>query len=208
MNFEESILLPKVQFESLVKNKEDHGDMSGGGGRVKKIFHKKTPPLKKKECGPKPKKKNFLAQTPPIVPEQKDNLEFLSYIQKKRQQMNNSEKPTGLLTSAVGNHTDLTKPIAVMHTEKDDTEKLDKFFPPDDRFKVYRILSILKNQSHDFKWDPKSFEITLNGEFLPGSNIIDIISYLLGLNADRWSSEDPSLLHTKKLAFQERAINL
>jgi hypothetical protein len=72
-----------------------------------------------------------------------------------------------------------------------DEQDLLSMFPPETQFKVKRLLLLLRKHSNLVTWDPKTYELTIFGKHYPKSNIIDIISYLLGMNVQgKWMSED------------------
>ena len=186
--------LNQIKTGGVVGEEEDDDDQQEqtGSGRGKKRTKKKK---KKKEEGEDNslQSKNFF-QDP----------EYMSFLQKRRRKvfdgMNSGGdallNPTYNMQSA-NNSSDGVKAIAAAITgEKNPVFKnnngahLAKLFPPENRFKVYRLLSEIDKHPDIVRWDPNTLELITFGQQHPKSNIVDIISYLIGMNSQAYISEN------------------
>ena len=82
-----------------------------------------------------------------------------------------------------------TNPISEFRTSEENYAKIVKYFPKDEHYSVFRILRVIKKLYDKIQINLENYELTLNGEIIVGSNVIDIISFLLGINLSHYSSQ-------------------
>jgi hypothetical protein len=117
--------------------------------------------------------------SPAVVGEDSKQAQFRKFLEEKRRHS---------YVKNVGATSGLLKEASI--TPQDEQDLL-TMFPPETQFKVKRLLLLLRRHSNLVTWDPKTYELTIFGKHYPKSNIIDIISYLLGMNVQgKWMSED------------------
>ena len=63
-------------------------------------------------------------------------------------------------------------------TEFQGDEEILKYFKPNEKPLIYRLLKFLRLNDDVIKQDADTLEVTINGQEYPGSSIVDILSYL------------------------------
>ena len=63
-------------------------------------------------------------------------------------------------------------------------EEILKFFRPNEKPFIYKLLKFLKMNGDVITWDDDTLEVNINGRDYPGSNIVDILSYLADKNSN------------------------
>ena len=72
-------------------------------------------------------------------------------------------------------------------------EDIAKFFPEQDSFKVLRILDLMRLNPQKLSWNPQNREMIINGQEHSGTDVVDIISFLLGFQHSHWHTHDEVL---------------
>ena len=57
-------------------------------------------------------------------------------------------------------------------------EEILKFFRPNEKPFIYKLLKFLRMNGDVITWDDDTLEVNINGQDYPGSSIVDILSYL------------------------------
>ena len=63
-------------------------------------------------------------------------------------------------------------------------EEILKFFRPNEKPFIYRLLKFLRMNGDVITWDDDTLEVNINGQDYPGSSIVDILSYLADKNSN------------------------
>ena len=63
-------------------------------------------------------------------------------------------------------------------------EEILKFFRPNEKPFIYRLLKFLRMNGDVITWDDDTLEVNINGQDYPGSSIVDILSYLVDKNSN------------------------
>ena len=63
-------------------------------------------------------------------------------------------------------------------------EEILKFFRPNEKPFIYRLLKFLRMNGDVITWDDDTLEVNINGQDYPGSSIVDILSYLTDKNSN------------------------
>ena len=56
-------------------------------------------------------------------------------------------------------------------------EEILKFFRPNEKPFIYKLLKFLRMSGDVITWDDDTLEVNINGRDYPGSRIVDILSY-------------------------------
>ena len=59
-----------------------------------------------------------------------------------------------------------------------------KFFRPNEKPFIYKLLKFLRMNGDVITWDDDTLEVNINGQDYPGSSIVDILSYLADKNSN------------------------
>ena len=84
--------------------------------------------------------------------------------------LNNAEKKSNLMKNA-----------NILEGIQGDEEIL-KFFIPNEKPFIYKLLKFLRMNGDVITWDDDTLEVNINGQDYPGSSIVDILSYLTDKN--------------------------
>ena len=68
-----------------------------------------------------------------------------------------------------------------------------KMFPQTETFKLERIFFYIRQQPGLIGWNPQTLELIAFKKICPGSNIVEILSYLIGMNTRSYVSENKHL---------------
>ena len=63
-------------------------------------------------------------------------------------------------------------------------EEILKFFRPNEKLFIYKLLKFLRMNRDVFTWDDDTLEVNINGRDYPGFSIVDILSYLTDKNSN------------------------
>lgn len=64
-----------------------------------------------------------------------------------------------------------------------------KWFSPEHQSAIFRIVKAMRKYPDVVHWDEENFELTISDRYLPGSNLIDILTFLVtGEDEDRYYS--------------------
>ena len=63
-------------------------------------------------------------------------------------------------------------------------EEILKFFRPNEKPSIYKLLKFLRMKRDVITWDDDTLEVNINGQDYPGSSIVDILSYLMDKNSN------------------------
>ena len=63
-------------------------------------------------------------------------------------------------------------------------EEILKFFRPNEKPFIYKLLKFLRMKGDVITWDDDTLEVNINGRDYPGSSIVDILSYLTDKNSN------------------------
>ena len=63
-------------------------------------------------------------------------------------------------------------------------EEILKFFRPNKKLFIYKLLKFLRMNRDVITWDDDTLEVNINGQDYPGSSIVDILSYLTDKNSN------------------------
>ena len=63
-------------------------------------------------------------------------------------------------------------------------EEILKFFRPNEKPFIYKLLKFLRMNRDVITWDDGTLEVNINGRDYPGSSIVDILSYLTDKNSN------------------------
>ena len=63
-------------------------------------------------------------------------------------------------------------------------EEILKFFRPNEKPFIYKLLKFLRMNRDGITWDDDTLEVNINGQDYPGSSIVDILSYLMDKNSN------------------------
>ena len=58
-------------------------------------------------------------------------------------------------------------------------EEILKFFRPNEKPFIYKLLKFLRMNGDVITWDDDTLEVNINGQDYPGSSIVDILNYLM-----------------------------
>ena len=180
--YEESIVLPKDVF---LKLKEATPTTSV-------ITAPESAPLpndddeKTTQIGTGAKKKNRQEEEEKAAAEaakKREETEWLQFLQKTR---NTPIVPNGLVPLPSQPPIKDTTPLQM----KPDPKAIAHMFPPEFIFKVNRLLYYIGTRPKILSWDPQTMEMIAFNKIYPNSNIIEIISYLIGLQSPNWVTEN------------------
>ena len=211
--FKESIIVPKESFLNLIENKQlsipgYHGGVEepqqkkegeGGNPQLNMIQTQ----LQQQQGGGKKKKKKRVQKRnekegtsvdAATKKEENTNMysdpEYVAFLQeKRRKRFGNSNALAGAAAAAAAATGSLTNSNSGVKAGGVGSD-LVKLFPSESRFKVYRILRDIEKNPEVIQWNPQTLELITFGEEHPNSNIIDIISYLIGMNTQAYVSEN------------------
>ena len=155
MSFKESILIPKSVYLQLVSHKNKGSPNHSSSNKKTKQQNERRPVAKKfpemsYELLKDERRKKRVAERA-----RRRNLN--KYYQKKREQ--SQVEPPGL------------------NSDGAEGSLLDNF-PENKRHYVARLLSTLRKYRSVISWNPRNYQVTINGVHYPGSNLVDIIYYL------------------------------
>ena len=119
---------------------------------------------KKKKSSPPPIKK------PKLQEEQKQKLSTIPKHSNERAK--ERRKKSNLMKSAK-----ILKGIQA-------DEEILKFFRPNEKPFIYKLLKFLRMNGDVITWDDDTLEVKINGQDYPGSSIVDILSYLTDKNSN------------------------
>ena len=117
--------------------------------------------------------------------------DFLAFLRKKTALENMRHSSSSLNTFATERQNNEKSGLNSNRISKE--QDLVKLFPPDVRFKVYRILNEIRTRPDIISWEPFTHEMIAFQKLCPGSNIIDIISFFIGMSTRAYSSENELL---------------
>ena len=63
-------------------------------------------------------------------------------------------------------------------------EEILKFFRPNEKPFIYKLLKFLRMNGDVITWDDDTLEVNINGQDYLGSGIVDILSYLMEENSN------------------------
>ena len=63
-------------------------------------------------------------------------------------------------------------------------EEILKFFRPNEKPFIYKLLKFLRMNGDVITWDDDTLEVNINGQDYPGSSIVDILNYLTDKNSN------------------------
>ena len=63
-------------------------------------------------------------------------------------------------------------------------EEILKFFRPNEKTFIYKLLKFLRMNGDIITWDDDTLEVNINGRDYLGSSIVDILSYLMDKNSN------------------------
>ena len=63
-------------------------------------------------------------------------------------------------------------------------EEILKFFRPNEKPFIYKLLKFLRMNGGVITWDDDTLEVNINGRDYPGSSIVDILTYLMDKNSN------------------------
>ncbi len=175
MSFVESILIPKSSFLDIKEKLNNKNKKNNNNVVVNTSTPKKTRKKKKKTTTTNDDNK--------INEDVKNRLEFAKRIYKKqtRQQKNFGQKPT--------------------HVGYKPEYDILRFFPKDESYVVFRIMKIIWENKSIINYDMDTYELTIKGKFYPNSSLVDILSYLIGIQQDKyltsrhlWASNEKNII--------------
>ena len=126
---------------------------------IKKKKKSSSPPIKK------PKLQEEQKQKLPTIPKHSIRYELNERAKERRKKSN------------------LMKNAKILKGIQTDEEIL-KFFRPDEKPFIYKLLKFLRMNGDVITWDDDTLEVNINGRDYLGSSIVDILSYLADKNSN------------------------
>ncbi len=168
-NYSESILIPKATFEKL----QQQGHEDGGVVNTEKrnLLGLETPAVQQQQHGGGGKQGKKTS---------KEKAAFLRYLNEKRRKV-------------FGGFSRQQQDGNIANEEEAKKERLisiEKQFPHAERWKVSRLMTKVLGNPHKIDWVPGTYELVLNRRRYPGTNIVEILSFIFGLKGGRWETED------------------
>ena len=199
-SYQESVIIPKVEFLKLleaspsqaaitvednnsnvltnpppsIENKTPIKDEAttvqiGSGRHKRKSSHRKRKIIKS------PNRHNFY----------EDDPEFLKFLQSYRKP---SYKPNGYIPIQPSS---IISATATATPTTSNRNMLINMFPPEYSYKINRILHYMEQNPNILTYNPKTMELIAFNRTYPESNIVEILSYLTGMNNHKtWVSEN------------------
>ena len=154
--FTESFIVPKSVFQRL-EEEGGGGDEQVGGKKLRRTFQS----------------------------DDVGDAEFWKKMAEKRQQIT-EESASQIQDRAIGPVvTSRGEIVRSVKNEASNDETLSKFFPQlEVQAKVLKILHFIRKHGDLVTWNPKTLEVTIYGKHYPGSNLVDILDFLLVPNPD------------------------
>ena len=101
---------------------------------------------------------------------------YILYEAKRARRRDKARNSVGVKTSKSFGSVDLEE-----HTPAPDPyeKHILKWFSPKDQAGIFRIVKAMREHPGIIRWDEQNFELTINDRHLPGSNMIDILTFLV-----------------------------
>jgi len=93
-------------------------------------------------------------------------------------------------------------------TVKFDIYSILKFFPKNTQYIVFRILNLMDKHSTILSYDSDDFEIIVKSQKIKNSNIIDILTFLLGMNVKYFTTSKKYKYRSKTLIREKLLENI
>ena len=108
-------------------------------------------------------------QKPKLQEEQKQKLQTIYVLNERAKEC---RKKSNLMMNA--------KILKGIQTD----EEILKFFRPNEKPFIYKLLKFLRMNGDVITWDDNTLEVNINGQDYLGSSIVDILSYLMDKNSN------------------------
>ena len=196
LNFKECIVVPKDEFIHMTEQK-NHGISSD----LSKIKKEEEVKVEEQVGGGKEKRKHQSDEEKDEAkkPKKNDMYKDAGFI-KLLQDRGGLHSSLNIPKSALLNSKKTTNNLLVPETNLDN-DNIIKMFPQSDKYKLERILFLIKQKPGVLEWDPQTLELIAFNKIYPRSNIIEILSYLIGMAKQGYVSENHYMkeLHNRSI---------
>ena len=115
-----------------------------------------------------------------LVKFQQDDInssaDFMNFLAMKRQKMTEDGEEREGIGPVVSSRGEVVNRV---ENEASNDERVSRMFQPTTQPNILQILNFIRQQGDAVMWNPKNFEVTIYGKHYPGSNIVDMLHFLL-----------------------------
>ena len=183
MSFTESILVPKHIFLQTFSSSSSNDDNNNNNTPVKNTHS--IADLEIQNGGSRRKK---IINEEEEEEEDKNPYHDLKYLKFLNQPKQYEQIPKESIVKNTSSPSSLWKEEYLV--TKNYTEDIVKMFPPDYQFQINRVLVELQQHPHVITWDPHTLEIFVYNKLIPKSNLVDILTFLLGFDSKYFEKID------------------